>query len=109
MFISRNTAGGNVNSVWLNALISFGELFRESEKIILLKTPRKAEYSLQGFCSSAHNQRDVNSFCGVLFPFYPLKTLLVICSEHIGSVSSAAAWKKKRGAEKLEELRKEDK
>lgn len=52
-------------------------------------------------------------FFGVLLPFYPLKTLLVICSEHIGSVSSAAAaaaaWKKKHGAEKLEELRKEDK
>lgn len=86
--------------------------FRESEKIILVITPRKAEYSLQSFCSSAPNQRDVNSFFGVLLPFYPLKTLLVICSEHIGSVSSAAAaaaWKKKRGAEKLEELRKEDK
>lgn len=85
--------------------------FRESEKIILVITPRKAEYSLQSFCSSAPNQRDVSSFFGVLLPFYPLKTLLVICSEHIGSVSSAAAaaWKKKRGAEKLEELRKEDK
>lgn len=85
--------------------------FRESEKIILVITPRKAEYSLQSFCSSAPNQRDVSSFFGVLLPFYPLKTLLVICSERIGSVSSAAAaaWKKKRGAEKLEELRKEDK
>lgn len=85
--------------------------FRESEKIILVITPRKAEYSLQSFCSSAPNQRDVSSFFGVLLPFYPLKTLLVICSEHIGSVSSAAAaaWKKKRGAENLEELRKEDK